>query len=66
MSVAEIMEVNAESEKSCSDAIDQGIKQASKTVHGIKAAWVNGPQVVVDGDWIVAYRVDLKITSVLD
>lgn len=43
MSIAKIMEVNAESEKSFSDAIDQGIKQASKTVHGIKGAWVKGP-----------------------
>ncbi len=66
VSVAKIIEVNAESEKSFEDAVDKGIKHAAKTVHGIKGAWVKGQQVIVDGDKITMYRVDLKITFVLD
>lgn len=66
MSVAKIIEINAESEKSFEDAIDKGIKQASTTVHGIKGAWVKGQQVLVTGDQITMYRVDLKVTFVLD
>ncbi|MFZ0487155.1 MAG: dodecin family protein [Arenicellales bacterium] len=66
MSVAKIIEINAESEKSFEDAIEQGIKQASKTVHSVKGAWVKGQQVIVKGDKIAMYRVDLKVTFILD
>lgn len=66
MSVAKIIEINAESEKSFEDAIDKGIEQASKSVHGIKGAWVKGQQVLVNGDKVTMYRVDLKVTFVLD
>lgn len=66
MSVAKIIEINADSEKSFEDAIDQGIKKAAKTVHNIKGAWVKGQQVVVDGDNVTSYRVDLKVTFLLD
>lgn len=66
MSVAKVIEINAESEKSFEDAIDKGIKQASTTVHGIKGAWVKGQQVIVNGDKVALYRVDLKVTFVLD
>lgn len=66
MSVAKIIEINAESEKSFEDAIDKGIKQASTSVHGIKGAWVKGQQVLVNDDKVTMYRVDLKVTFVLD
>lgn len=66
MSLAKIIEINAESEKSFEDAIDLGIKQASKSVHGIKGAWVKGQQVIVEKDQITKYRVDLKVTFVVD
>lgn len=66
MSVAKVIEISAESGKSFDDAIDRGIKEASKTVHSIKGAWVKGQQVVVDGDKITTYRVDLKVTFILD
>lgn len=66
MSVAKIIEINAESETSFEDAIDKGIKQASTTVHGIKGAWVKGQQVLVNDDKVTLYRVDLKVTFVLD
>ncbi len=66
MSVAKIVEISAESTESFEDAIHQGIKAASTTVHNIKGAWVKEQQVMVDDGKIVKYRVDLKITFVLD
>lgn len=66
MSVAKVIEISAESEKSFEDAIHQGIKQASRTVHHVKGAWVKGQQVVVEEDKIALYRVDLKVTFILD
>lgn len=66
MSVAKIIEISSESPKSFEDAIVQGITKASKTVHGIKSAWVAEQHVVVENDKVTSYRVDLKVTFVLD
>ena len=66
MSVAKIIELSAESPKSFEDAIQDGITKASKTLHNIKSAWVKEQHVVVDNGKVAQYRVDLKVTFVLD
>jgi flavin-binding protein dodecin len=66
MSVAKIIELSAESPTSFEDAIVQGINQASKSIHGIKSAWVKEQHVVINNDKVSLYRVDLKVTFVLD
>lgn len=66
MSVAKIIEISSESPKSFEDAIHEGITRASKTVRNIKSAWVKEQQVVVKDAKVVAYRVDLKVTFVLN
>jgi len=66
MSVAKVIEISAESKESFEDAIRQGIAAAGKTIHGIKAAWVQGQQVTVKDNKIAMYRVDLKVTFLVD
>jgi dodecin len=66
MSVAKIIEISSESKTSFEDAVQQGVARASKTVHNIKSAWVKEQQVVVDNGKVTLYRVDLKVTFVLD
>lgn len=66
MSVAKIIELSSESTKSFEDAITQGIARAAKTIHGIKSAWVKEQWVVVEQGKVTLYRVDLKVTFVLD
>lgn len=66
MSVAKVIEISAESSKSFEDAVNDGIKQASKSVHGIKSAWINGQQAIVDKNKITRYRVDMKVSFVVD
>ena len=66
MSIARVTEISSTSEKSFENAIEEGIARASKTLRGIKSAWVKQQEVKVDGDKIVAYKVILKITFVLD
>lgn len=66
MSVAKIIELSVESPKSFEDAIQSGITKASKTVHNIKSAWVKEQHVVIDNGKVALYRVDLKLTFVLD
>jgi flavin-binding protein dodecin len=66
MSVAKIIEISAESPNNFEDAIVQGIAKASKSVHGIKSAWVKEQHVMVENGKVTMYRVDLKVTFVLD
>ncbi len=66
MSIAKIIELSAESSKGFEDAIQNGIIRASKTVHGIKSAWVKEQHVVIDNGKVSLYRVDLKVTFALD
>ncbi|MEJ2384957.1 MAG: dodecin family protein [Xanthomonadales bacterium] len=66
MTVAKIIEISAESEKSFEDAMRKGVAKASESVNDIRGAWVKDQQVVVRDGLIVSYRVDLKLTFVLE
>ena len=65
MSVAKVLEITAESEKSFDDAIAHGIERASKTVDGIQGAWIKEQKVLVHKGKVSGYRVDMKVTFVL-
>jgi flavin-binding protein dodecin len=65
MSVAKVTEITASSKKSFEDAIEQGIARASKTLEGIKSAWVQEQSVVVEKGKVCEYRVNMKVTFVL-
>lgn len=66
MTVAKVIEINSESSVSFEDAIRLGIAKAAESVHDIKGAWVKEQKVMVNNGDIVKYRVDLKVTFVLD
>jgi flavin-binding protein dodecin len=66
MSVAKVIEISSESETSFEDAVRKGIEKASQTVHNIKSAWVKEQQVIVEGGRISRYRVDMKLTFVME
>jgi len=66
MSVAKVIEISSESPVSFEKAISEGIERASKTVHNIKSAWVKSQSVVVQESKVARYRVDLKVTFLLD
>ena len=66
MSVAKIIEVSAQSEKSFDAAIRLEISKAKKTVSGIQGAWVNEQKIIVDDGEITGFRVNLRITFALN
>ena len=66
MSVARVTEIIASSSKSFDDAVENGVKRASKTLKNVKAAWVQDQNVVCDDGKITEYRVTLKVTFVLE
>ena len=62
MSVAKVTEIIAASEKSFEDAVNKGIKRASKTLKNVVGAWVQDQQVTVKNRKVSEYRVNLKFT----
>ena len=66
MAVARVTEIIASSTKSFEDAVEKGIKRASKTLANVKGAWIQDQKVIVEEGKIVEYRVNLKVTFVLE
>lgn len=66
MTVAKVLEISSESEVSFEDAMRKGIAKAAESVHGIRSAWVKEQKAVIRKGQIVSYRVDMKLTFVLD
>lgn len=66
MSLAKIIEITSESQKSYEDAILSGIQQAGETVQNIRSAWVKDHEIIVGAGQARAHRVHLKITFVID
>jgi flavin-binding protein dodecin len=66
MSIAKVIEVTSESTSSFQDAIEQGVAKAAETVHNLRGAWIKDQQVLIENDRIVGYRVDLKLTFLVD
>ncbi len=66
MSVAKVTELIAESTTSFTHAIEEGVARASATLRNVTGAWVEGQKVIIEDGEIVAYRVILKVTFVLD
>jgi flavin-binding protein dodecin len=66
MTIAKVIEISSQSSKGFEDAIAQGIAKASETIHGIEGAWVKEQKVVVTGNAVTEYRVNLSITFKVD
>jgi dodecin len=66
MSVARVVEISSTSEKSFEDAIAQGVARASKTLREVRSAWVKEQEVKLEGGRITEYKVNLKVTFVLE
>lgn len=66
MAVAKVVEICAASPVSVEDAVAQGIKRASDTLERVEGAWVQDVKVEVDNGKIVEWRVNLKVTFVLN
>jgi dodecin len=66
MSVAKVIEISSQSDKSFDDAIRQGIDRANKTIKGVQGAWIKEQQVLVENGAVKGYRVDMKVTFILN
>jgi len=67
MSVAKVEEISATSKKSFEDAVKQGIARATKTLRGVKGAWIKEQYIKVDDKGAIAeYQVNMKVTFILE
>ncbi|PWN06543.1 dodecin family protein [Rhodohalobacter mucosus] len=65
MSLAKVIEVISEG-KTMEAAVENAVKQASKTVHNIKSVYVENINAVVEGESVTKYRINAKVTFVLE
>lgn len=65
MSLAKVIEVMGEGE-TMEGAIQNVVKEASKTIDNIKSVYVENIQAIVDNNSVSKYRVDAKITFIID
>ena len=65
MAVAKVIEILAEG-KSIEDAIEDGVKEAGKTIKNMKSIYVENIQASVKNGEVSGYRVNCKVTFVVD
>lgn len=65
MSVARVTEITSASKKSFDDALESGLKRATKTLKNVTAAWIASQEVILKDNKIVEYRVRMKVTFIL-
>jgi len=67
MSVLKVIEVLGNSTTSFEDAINNVVKESSKTVKNIKSVYIKDMQVTVENNKVAQYRVTTKVTfGILD
>lgn len=66
MAIAKVVEVNSSSIKSFEDAIQSGITKVTETIKNVQGAWINEQKVIIKDNKIVEYRVNLKISFLVD
>lgn len=66
MAIAKVVEVNSSSAKSFEDAIQTGIQKVTETVQNVQGAWINEQKVIIKDNKITEYRVNLKISFLVE
>ncbi len=66
MSIAKVSEITATSSVSFDDAVQEGVARAAKTLDNITGAWVKEMKVDVKDGKVSDYRVNMKVTFVLN
>ena len=62
MSVLKVIEILGNSKTSFEDAIQNVVKEASKTVKNIESVYVKDQQVKVKNNQVIEYRVNTKVS----
>ena len=66
MAVVKVIEMLAESEQGWEEAVRQAVTEASRSVRGISSVYVNEFQATVENDQVKNFRVNVKVSFVVD
>jgi dodecin len=66
MSIVRSIEVIAQSPSGFDEACREAVKEASKTLRGIRSFWIKNAECIVENDRITSYRVNGKISFILE
>jgi len=66
MSVARVTEITASSTESFDAAMKEGVERAARTLQNITGAWIQEQKVMIADGEISEYRVNMKISFVLN
>jgi flavin-binding protein dodecin len=66
MSIVKVIELSSESPESWEDATRQAVERASRTIRNIRSVWVKEFEAVVDDNNVSQFRVNLKVSFLLD
>lgn len=66
MSMLKVIEVLAESDKSWEDAAQTAVRDAAKSVRGIKSIYLENIEATVEDGKINKYRINAKISFLLE
>ena len=66
MTMLKVIEVLAQSDKSWEDAAQNAVDAAAKTVKDIKSVYIQDHEAVVEDGKITKYRINAKISFVLE
>jgi flavin-binding protein dodecin len=64
--LVKVIEVLAESPTSWEDAVTAAVAKASESVHGIRSVYVQNFEAKVDNNKVVSYRINAKVSFVVD
>jgi len=65
MSVAKVTEIISSSNKSFDDAVENGVKRASKTLKDVKSVWIKEQKAMINDGKISENRVTMKVSFIL-
>ncbi|NHQ75407.1 dodecin domain-containing protein [Roseovarius gahaiensis] len=66
MSMLKVIEVLAESDKGFEDAAQNAVTQAAQSVRNVKSVYIKDMNAAVENGQITSYRVNAKISFLLD
>jgi dodecin len=66
MPVAKVTELSCSSNDSFEDAIRQGVARATKTLRGVRSAWVKEQRVNIGQDGTLEFQANILVTFILE
>jgi flavin-binding protein dodecin len=66
VTVASVTEISAASPEGFEAAVREGIERANSTLRNVEGAWVKDMNILIEDGQIMAYKVNLAISFVLE